>query len=703
MVDNAHRRVVPIGVGLAAALWLAHATSATEPTGVDGLVVPPSSASILLYVDGDANAGAPPDECPGDGSDASPFRSLSCAFASGSIAVDTAILLRDSDVPYEGVDSRDHTMPSGAFTAEISIEPAPGHAPIMAGPIVLAGLDSWTIRNLVFDGSAGAPPGEAIRIEGAGMNVTDRVTIEGVSILNWPGRGIVLRGVGSSFVQQADIIGNRIENAQDVGIWVENAISTTIRDNEITQLECVAVSFSVCDECGMDQCAECGDCLDAPMEECTASTSYDRGHQSGVRVLGESRFTTIEDNYIHDFLDDDCGVEGTRTAGLFITGAQAEEGTIERNLIERIAPGNPDNGFGILMFQGASQWQVQRNVLSEIGRCALCEGDDLFYGSRDTVWSNNTVADVTGAGIDVRWAHNVQFRGNLVTETQNGAVRVWEEGIAEAPAFDYNLYWNAAGTVLAFWGELIVLTLENWQMSCECDVGAAWDDPMLPVGPPVDFTPGFEGPAIDLMPGDPMVDPYNGDAFDAGALEAPVPVEARIETGNAKTIVVFLDNNVHLGPSGPLSCAGLSVQAGGIPRPLVECTATPDALLLNLAETIPGDPAIAVTYTGGQITTGATIGGRIGASLPPFEIGVTNESPIPEDDTDGDPTDGFDSTAGSEFTDGGFDDAFEGSFDGGFNDFGGCGCRSSPSPLGSMGLAWLLLLARRRRPFGDHG
>ena len=46
---------------------------------------PGLAASLLLYVDADANAGAPPDQCPGDGSSESPFRSLHCAFASGSI------------------------------------------------------------------------------------------------------------------------------------------------------------------------------------------------------------------------------------------------------------------------------------------------------------------------------------------------------------------------------------------------------------------------------------------------------------------------------------------------------------------------------------------------------------------------------------------------------------------------------------------
>ncbi|MEM9454176.1 MAG: right-handed parallel beta-helix repeat-containing protein [Myxococcota bacterium] len=654
----------------------------------------PLRAATVLYVDGDAHAGDPPDQCPGDGSDASPFRSIDCAFASGTIRAGTTLQLRDSEIPYAGADSAAHALPSGTEANPIVIEPAPGHAPILTGPLTLAGLRYWTLRDLVFDGSGGGTPStEAIRITSDGIDTTLGVRIEGTTIRQWPDRGIVLRGTSSTPLTGAVVQGNRIEGARDTGLWLENVASSTIALNEVSELDCVAYSpFTLCDECGPENCALCGDCLGVPLGDCGATSEHEIGGQSGVRVLGNSFDIELINNHFHDFLDDACGVERTRTAAVFITGAGARDSRIAHNLIERIAPGNPDNGYGILMYQSAPGWLVERNVLTEIGHCALCEGDWLFYGSRQTQWLHNTVVGVTGSAIEIRWAAEAQLRGNLVADAPDAPVRVWAEGVAEAPMFDNNLYWGG-DLVVGRWGDDTPLSFLEWQIVCMCDPSSAWGDPFLPATPPFDPTPAEVSLAIDLVP---ALDarPFHGAAHDAGALEAPLALQARIRNDSPDLVRLTLQNEFAPPLTGFEGCVGFSVETSGVSLPLDSCAVVGDELQLRLVEPASGGTLLFLTYAGGSVSDSAAIGGLLGARLRPMSLIVDNDAPLPSvDDTAGEASNSNGTT--STDPDGGSDGGLSGDDEG-----GGCFCRgdgsaprSAPSPL-----AWLLpLLARRRR------
>ena len=661
----------------------------------------PQRAATTLYVDGDAHAGDPPDQCPGDGSDASPFRSIDCAFASGTIRAGTTLQLRDSDIPYAGANSAAHALPSGTETDPIVIEPAPGHAPIITGPVTLAGLRYWTLRDLVFDGSGGGTPStEAIRIASDGIDTTLGVRIEGVTIRQWPERGIVLQGTSSAPLAGAVIQGNRIEGARDTGLWLADVASSTIALNEISELDCVAYApFTLCDECGPENCALCGDCLGVPLGNCGATSEHEIGGQSGVRVLGNSFDIELVNNHFHDFLDDACGVERTRTAAVFITGAEARDSRIAHNLIERIAPGNPDNGYGILMYQSAPGWLVERNVLTEIGHCALCEGDWLFYGSRQTQWLHNTVVGVTGSAIEIRWAAEAQLRGNLVADAPDAPVRVWADGVAEAPMFDNNLYWGGGGDLaVGRWGDDTPLSFLEWQIVCMCDPSSAWGDPHLPAAPPFDPTPAEVSLAIDLVP---ALDarPFHGAAHDAGALEAPLALQARIRNDSPDLVRLTLQNEFAPPLTGFEGCVGFSVETSDVSLPLDSCAVVGDELQLRLVEPADGGTLVTLTYAGGSVSDSAAIGGLLGARLRPMSLIVDNEAPLPSvDDTAGEASDSNGTTSTSTDPDGGSDGGLSGDDEG-----GGCFCRgdgsaprSAPSPL-----AWLLpLLARRRRTGG---
>jgi len=702
---------ITLGLSLGLFLGLAAACSAAAapaPGPASRRGEPSAGGAPEIYVDGDAHAEAPPDQCPGDGSEVSPFRSLHCAFASGSILAGSSILVLDADAPYAGADSTDYALPSGTAEAPVTLEPAPGHAPIFTGPLVLVGLDHWVLRDLVLDGSGeDTPPSDAIRIEGGGPDPTDAVAIEGVVVRDWPGRGIVLQGQPGFALADAVVAGNRIERTRGVGIWVQDAVGTRIERNEIAQVSCEPITFSVCDDCGKPEaCIACGDCIDAPPEACLAATEHQRGRSSGIELTGSTHDTSILDNAIHDFPEDACGAEGTRTAAMVIAGPQVTQGRIERNLVERIAPGSTEDGHGILVLQSAAAWTIERNVLVEVGRCALCEGDDLFYGSHATTWRHNTVFDATGVGIDIRRATEGEVRGNLVVGAAEGAVRVTIDGIDLPPAFDHNLYWSAVDDRVGQWGEDLAIGLGAWQGACGCDLGSVWADPLLPSAAPLDLTPGAEGLARDLEPPDDLLPPedqppFNGQGYDAGALEAPVVLDARIPTGMPDLIVVSLDNTVHPGPDGIVSCAGFTVLANSVPRALAECSASIDALRLTLVLPIFGDPPVSVSYEHGDVTTGATIGRRLGASLPAFVMPVIIEDP--DYDEPDDTPDDSDTFGDSTFGDSTFGEDFDGTFfDEDFSFEEGCLCRSQrpASPMSPASLAWLLLVAlgRRRAP-----
>lgn len=623
-------------------------------------------AGGVLVVDGDAHRGEPPDSCPGDGSEASPFRSLQCAFDSGAVRADATLELRDSATPYDGATTQGLGLPSG-----VTMEAAPGHAPILVGPLTLSGVSGWTVRGITIDGSDGATSSEALAISGG----ASAVRIEGVTVRAWPGRGITLRGV-----DDAEIVGSRIEAARDVGIWVQDSDAVLLEGNEISEIACLSSTFTLCDECGAGQCAPCGDCLGVSPPECTMESEHSYGGQAAIRVLGESAGTQIRGNYIHDFHDDDCGADATRTSGVWLTGAGARDGTIDHNLIERIAPGNPDNGFGVLMYQSASGWLVEHNVLASIGRCGLCEGDPLFYGSVQSSWHRNTIIDVEASGIEVRWASQAELSGNLVADSRGGPVRVWSEGVDEAPALDHNLYWPGSDEgAVGQWGGEVTPSLSDWQAACACDAASVAADPGL-LPPPLDPTPAPDGPAIDLGPEGEDGAVY-GDGPDAGAVEVPQVIGAEIVEQERSLIHVRLDGGT---PAGVAGCVGFSVTSEGETWPLRACSVDGSTIVLELSEPAPGAVPVTLRYEGRTVVVPADIGGGLGATVRAFEIPVINQGDPSSGDTEGEGT--GDSGGSSGAADVG------GPADGGQDEPGGsgCGCRGGAPGRGGT-LPWLLL------------
>ena len=413
------------------------------------------AGDTVIVVDGDVSS----DGCPGSGTADDPYGSLDCAFASGQVVANACIQLRDSATPYSG-------GTAAGLPAGVILESAPGHAAIITGSLTVSGVDGWTVRNLVFDGSGGPPESDAITLSNGAS-----LTVEDVTILDYLARGIYAEGV-----QQLAIRRVRIERAFGHAIYVSGGSDIIIEDSKISEMLCEQVTFGLCRDCGPDACVGCGDCLDVTDEpECLDLGDATVGSQIGIRIH-DSENTEIRRMWIHDFGGMGCADEATNSAAIFVTRPGSGTGRIHHNLIERIAPdGGPrEVGHGLLMFQEAAGWRIDHNVVVDPGMCGLCEGNWIFHGADAAIWEHNTV--IGGRyGIDVIRGKDGQFHNNIVTSP----VRVRAEGLDAPPTFENNLYGeDFAGT----WGTDEDRGLSAWRSLCDCDAASAAADPVLDAG-----------------------------------------------------------------------------------------------------------------------------------------------------------------------------------------------------------------------------
>jgi hypothetical protein len=640
-----------------------------------------ASAARTLHV----RASEPTTPCVGDGSDADPFVSLACAFEAGGFGPGDRILLHDSAIAYEGASSEGLVLGSGTANDPVIIEPAPGESPLVAGTLDLVDVSHWTIRGLTFVGTGcpGVDGPSAISVRSLAAPMTHIVVADNV-VLDWPGRAIHLDGSGDELVE-VEVVGNRIAGACGHAMWVWSVDAAKILDNDVSDVRCIVSQFSLCTECGEDSCWECGDCLDVTPEACApeALVDYDYGGLIGLRVLADSSGVEVAFNRFHDFTDTACGADGRRATAILGTRIASNAGHIHHNLIERIAPGEADVGYGIQLMQGAEGWAVDHNVIVEAGQCGLCESDRLFYGGTGNVWAHNTVLGGEVA-IDLAWAAGSQLRGNLVVGARSRAVRVRTAGTG-VPALEHDVYWPLDPDAIGEWDDGGALPLDAWQATCACDEGARVGDPGLVVDAiaPV-LTPAPDGAAIDAVP--PGRAPYHGESADAGALEAPRALSAALAQDRPDTIVVEIENRVAPPLQGVATCTGLSVVLDDETVAPLRCEATEDEVLeILLAEPPTGAGSVAVAYADGPLADDASIGARVDAELAPFVLPVDDAGDGGEQESTtgaGSTSDAAESTGNGPELDG---------------DDRGCRCNQGHRAVASAAAWWLALAPRRRR------
>ena len=629
------------------------------------MAVAGSAQAADHVVDGDAST------CPAAGTEDDPYPTLQCAIDNAALAPGDRIVLRDAASAYDGATTSGAA--SGTEGSPIVIEPAFGAGPRLSGGLVLEGVDHWVARDLVLEGGSGTSV--ALR-GGTGL------TAEGLQILDWDGPGIVVGTTGSA-APDARIVGNRIEGVAQRGIYAENCAGARFIDNDISAVQCVAVSFSICTACGDDQCFGCGDCLGVSEPECTAMQSYDIGGRLGIRLLAGTTDVEVAGNYIHDFDSASCGVDNQRNMGMWITSTSAGPGSIHHNYIRNV--GAEEYGYGVLMYQSAPGWTIERNVVEGVSECALCEGDFLFFGGSSTQWRHNTIVDA-GIGLEVEAAIDATFERNLVVAPRTASVRVGPDGVDAPPGFSGNVYDD--GMDVGVWGDA-ASDLPGWQSACGCDDDARAGTPgFFGDG---DFTPAPDGPAADVGGGD---DPFHGTGPDAGALEAALLVSAEITAAEPDRIALTVDNRVAPPLVGAEACAGIEVTADDAPVPLAGCTAAADdRITVTLLDPVSGDSVVTVRHEGATIVDSSRIGGRIGARLAAGELSVQNRAPpgpVPGGSDDGVTSMG-DGTGGDDVGGDGADDGEDGAG-------GGCACALSRRWGSAHALPATLLLLLVSRP-----
>ncbi len=635
------------------------------------------AAGQTIHVDADAAA---EEGCPGAGTEASPYGSLQCAVSNAAIRPGTSFWLHDASSSYLGMSTVELGLPNGTPEDPITIEAAPGEAPIVRGGFIFGGKKNWAVRGLRFDGTnVSGTDAVAIRIEGS----SEAIAVEHNTFSDWPGRGVVVNGTPAAPVQDVVIRNNRFQRTLSHAVWLNSASDTRVVDNEISEVMCLPNTTQICIDCGLpDACWECGDCLLTSAEDCQQFMPLDVGSQIGIRVLGVSEGTIIERNWIHDFLHGrGCGADVTSRAALFVTGQQVLGGRFSYNLVERLSdPAEPAAGGAVVIYQQAADWEIDHNVIVDPGACGLCEGDDLFYGGVGTRWTHNSVFGATH-GIAVRRGVDVEFSANLVVDSVAESVRVWPDGLGDVLSFDYNVYWDGeAGQTVGRWADAAGLDMAGWQSACGCDTGSNAGDPEIAAAPS-SFVPGLGGSATDLAPvGD---GPFHGGSPDAGALEALLVVDAVVRVDDPFVVELGVENTVAPPLLSVVACAGFSVEVDGVEIPLEECAAMADEQIeLTLRDPVLPGEEVLVRYVSGPVEDSTKLGGRVGARLGSFERVAQNDT----------------RSGGSTSSDEGSTGTGAGSSSGGARDpRPGCQCGRSQTPFGGLILLAFAGLLRRRR------
>lgn len=599
------------------------------------MLVPGLANAEDRHVDADA-------ACPGDGSAGAPF----CELMPGLEAAQPGdrILIHEADGSYPGFTVTEGVA-SGTSADPIVLEPAPGEAPIIGGALVFNDLSHWTIRGLTIDlREVSASPGIDIRSPNqasVGAEVLDNL------VIGSSGPAIRLGLFEDLIARDAVIEGNIVRGGIGSGIQIVRSRDAVVEGNLVEDVTCATGQFKL---------------------------------QSGIVAILDNEGTQIVGNTVRALRECEAGPSGNHVQGIRIRTSVG--GSIRDNLVEVEAPNGGNFVGGISIHEESSEWSVHHNVVRVTNGCALCDGAD-FGLSSDNVWSHNTVVD-TDLAIEAVESSNARFEFNLL-QASDAAVVLGEP--ATGMSFERNLV--SGSSVVESDGSQ---SFEAFADGCSCDEGSVVGDALMLAED--GLTPGEGSPALDLASTSEMRASFNGDAPDAGALEALRAVDAVVSSdGGAISVAV---ENAWAPPLLPDGCAGVELERDGAVTCVVEHDMSSGTSRVEISLASPlaqGEEAVLRVLA--NATDSTAIGRRVAARVQPASF-VLDTSGLPEggssssgtdmSTTDGDASTGDISTP-SETEAGG---------SGGLDDEDGCGCRSADSNA----WAWLGLFVlglRRRR------
>lgn len=610
---------------------------------VAAMLVPSVAQAEDLFVDADAG-------CPGDGSPGAPYCEVGPALEAA--APGDRVLLRETEDPYPGV-STTVGVASGTVGQPIVLEPAPGEAPIVGGPIVFDNVSHWTIRGLTVDlRQVSASPGIDVR---SSLEATVGVRVEGNTVLRSAGPGIRLGLFEDLVARDVVIRGNFVRGAVGSGIQIIRSTDAAVLDNLVEDVTCTGGEFKL---------------------------------QSGIVVILENDGTEIAGNTIRALRVCEDGPSMNHVQGIRIRTSSG--GTIHDNLVEVQAPGGGNFVGGISIHEASADWLVHHNVVRATRGCGLCDGEDFGMAER-TLWAHNTVVG-TDVAIAANESSDAVFAFNLL-EADERALELG--GAAAGTAFEQNLVSGAAEVMVGG----ATQSFDDFASDCSCDEGSVVSDADLLEAD--GLTPGADSPATDLASASTYRESFNGGAADAGALEVPVPLGVTIED-DGFTLIVEVEN-AWAPPLRPDGCAGVELVRDGVLDVMLSCVAGHDEstgvsrLVVGLGAPLFLDE-MAVLEVLSVATDSTAIGGLIAARVRPMSFDLdTSELPEKggEDGTSGGATGG--SAESGLDTEGGMSSESGTAGAGAAGGSDGCGC----APARPTGVPWLLLglwgLRRRRR------
>jgi hypothetical protein len=400
-------------------------------------------------------------KCPGMGTSTSPFCKI-------QIGVDAAqpgdvIKIRESERVYNEMVN---LTKSGSPGNPIVLEADSGHRPVLTasapglemGAITNIDQSYWTIRGLTFGGKGVETPGFAIYGRTKNKEI-EEFNIEQNTIRYWGGtlentRGAA--GIKFSSVRNSKIVDNKFSRNAHSNILLGRTDGIIIEGNDISN-------------------GRCGLKLDG------------RVGGDGIKVSNGSINTTITENNIYEFNDDECPFPEFHQITAIYCDTGGNTGHIFRNRIwnfnNKLYAGG---GHGIYLESRCMHWVVEDNLVRNVG------GDGFKNGSGGAAdnnkWFHNTMIGGK-TGFNMVRGNNVAFMNNLLLDNEVAAVKVHDDAASQRPHIDYNVYWKFQPSRIAMWIDGVV-GLDAWREKCNCDFNSIVADPFIM------YKPGPESPAI---------------------------------------------------------------------------------------------------------------------------------------------------------------------------------------------------------------
>jgi Right handed beta helix region len=414
-------------------------------------------------------------KCPGKGTSESPF----CKIQMGVDAAQPGdvIKVRQSQYAYTELVSLNK---SGSPGNAIVLEADSGHSPVLKarspganiGAITNIDQSYWTIRGLTFDGKGTETPQYAIygrtkKTEIQGFNI-EQNTIRhwGGTLENTRGAAGVKFSSGGDPVQwfkNSKIVNNTFSRNAHSNISLSKTNGILIKGNDISN-------------------GRCGLKFDG------------RVGGDGIKIANESINTTITENDVYEFNDDQCPSPDFVQVSAIYCDTGGHSGHIFRNRVWNFNNKlYAKNSHGIYLESRCSHWVVEDNIVQNVGTNGLKNGSKGTQNADDNKWLHNTVMDGK-FGFHMARGNKVVFRNNLLIDNEVVAVIVKETAANHQPHFDYNHYWKPRPDQLVKWIDK-TLDLEAWQEKCDCDHNSIVADPFSPKSP--DIGAGAAGDDIE--------------------------------------------------------------------------------------------------------------------------------------------------------------------------------------------------------------